>query len=92
MEAEMQPSSPSAKRIFGTRQVVLMSAGATHGEALPFAIFSEGTDAHWETEIRTVWNARQFTAEKHELVYEVSWISDLGVWRRFLRSDRAVKA
>ena len=77
--------------IFGTRQVVLMSASATHAEALSLAIFSTGIDAHWETEIRTVWNARESTAEEHELVYEISWISELGAWRRFLRSERQVK-
>jgi hypothetical protein len=68
-----------------------MSAGAKHVEAVPFAMFSVGIDTHWETEIRTVWNAKQFTAEEHELVYEVSWISELGVWRRFLRSERKVE-
>ena len=77
--------------IFGTRQVVLMSASATHAEALSLAIFSTGVDAHWETEIRTVWNARESTAEEHELVYEISWVSELGAWRRFLRSERQVK-
>jgi len=68
-----------------------MSAGATHAEALPVAILSAGIDTHWETEIRPVWNVGQLTAEEHELVYEVSWISELGLWRRFLRSERKVK-
>jgi len=68
-----------------------MSANATHAEALSLANFSKGIDAHWETEIRTVWNAREFTSEEHELVYEISWISELGAWRRFLRSERKVK-
>ena len=71
-------------------QVVLMSA--THAEDLPFATFPPGIDAHWETEVRTVWNERQCTVAEHELVYEISWISELGVWRRFLRSQRNVKA
>jgi hypothetical protein len=69
-----------------------MSAVAMHAQALPFGIFSEGIDAHWETEIRTVWNAREYKPEEHELVYEVSWISELGAWRRFLRSQRKVKS
>jgi hypothetical protein len=63
-----------------------------HAQALPFAVFSAGIDAHWETKIRTVWNARECTAEDHELVYEVSWMSELGAWRRFLRSQRMVKS
>jgi hypothetical protein len=69
-----------------------MSAVAIHAEALPFAIFSAGIDAHWETEFRTVWNASEYKAEEHELVYEVSWVSELGAWRRFLRSQRKVKS
>lgn len=68
-----------------------MSASATHAEALSLAIFSAGIDTYLETEICTVWNAREFTVEEHELVYEISWISELGAWRRFLRSERKVK-
>ena len=40
------------------RQGVLMFAGVTHAEALPFATFSAGIDTQWETEIRTLWNAK----------------------------------
>lgn len=68
-----------------------MSASATHAEALSLAIFSAGIDTYLKTEICTVWNASEFTAEEHELVYEISWISELGAWRRFLRSERKVK-
>lgn len=69
-----------------------MSAGPTHARALSLVPFSMGIDAHWETEIRLVWNERQSTAEEHELVYEVSWISELGTWRCFLCSQRKVNA
>jgi hypothetical protein len=68
-----------------------MSAGGTHAEAFPVAAFPAGLNAQWETEIRTVWNEREYTSEERELVYEISWISELGTWRRFLRSQRKLK-
>jgi len=37
-----------------------------------------------------MWNERERVSEKQELIYEVSWICELGVWRRFLRSRRKV--
>jgi hypothetical protein len=42
---------------------------------------------HWETRRRVVWNEQEHT---RELVYEISWIKELGLWRRFLRSQRKV--
>ena len=83
--------SHGVPRNFRHQQVVLMSASATHAEALSLTIFPTRIDAHWETEIRTVWNAGECASEEHELVYEISWISELGAWRRFLRSERKVK-
>ena len=50
------------------------------------APFSERTDVHWETTNLPIWNAREGAAEQQELVYEVSWIKELGMWRRFLTS------
>jgi hypothetical protein len=67
-----------------------MSASTIHAEALLGVPFPSGIDTHWETENRTTWNERERTSEERELVYEVSWISELGVWRRFLRSQRSV--
>jgi len=69
----------------------LMSAGAIHIESFPGTAFPEGVEVHWKTEIRTVWNPQQYTSEERELVYEVSWIEELGAWRRFLRSQRKVQ-
>lgn len=46
--------------------------------------FPERTDVHWETTNLEIWNTREFTKEQQELVYEVSWIKELGTWRRFL--------
>jgi len=39
-----------------------------------------------------VWNERERTSEEFELVYEISWIAELGLWRSFLRSQRKVKS
>ena len=52
--------------------------------------FPVGLEVHWETENRLVWNERERACENQELIYEVSWICELGVWRRFLRSRRKV--
>ena len=68
-----------------------MSGSITHAEALLGATFPAGTDTRWETENRKMWNEREHASEERELVYEISWISELGVWRRFLRSQRRVR-
>jgi hypothetical protein len=47
---------------------------------------------HWETQRRVVWNEQEHTREEHELVYEISWIEELGLWRSFLRSHHKVKS
>ena len=57
----------------------------------PVATFPAGVDVHWETQRRMVWNAHEHTSEERELVYEISWIPELGLWRGFLRSQRPVK-
>jgi hypothetical protein len=60
----------------------------TAAHAVPFP---ERTDVRWETTNLQVWNAPERTAEQHELVYEISWVTELGTWRRFLTSWRKVK-
>ena len=62
----------------------------SHVIAACTAPFPERTDVHWETTNLQVWNAREGAAEQHELVYEVSWVDELGTWRRFLTSRRKV--
>ena len=69
-----------------------MSAVASYGTAFPVPAFPAGVDARWETENRTLWNEREHASEVRELVYEISWIAELGVWRRFLRSHRKVQS
>ena len=64
---------------------------ASNASATPLPVFPAGIDAHWETENRRVWNAQQGAAEEQELVYEVTWVAELGVWRRFLKSQRRVQ-
>jgi hypothetical protein len=64
-----------------------MQTAATHAKALS-AQASLGVDARHETEIRMVWNDKERKQEQRELVYEVSWVPELGVWRRFLRTHR----
>ena len=44
----------------------------------------------WETRRRVVWNEQEHTPEEHQLVYEISWIEELGLWRSFLRSQSKV--
>lgn len=62
----------------------------SHGTAASIAPFSERTDVHWETTNLPVWNAIQGATEEQELVYEVSWIKELGTWRQFLTARRKV--
>jgi hypothetical protein len=52
--------------------------------------FPAAVELHWEIENRVVWNEHGHTNEERELVYEISWIEELGAWRRFLRSQRKV--
>ena len=72
-----------------TSGVGSMTASITHAEALLGATFpSTGVDTHWVTNNRTVWNEQKRVSEERELVYEISWIPELGAWRSFLRSQR----
>jgi len=71
-------------------QVESMSTAANSSTSLPISGFPAGVDTHWETQRRVVWNERKRTSEAHELVYEISWVEELGLWRSFLRSRREV--
>jgi hypothetical protein len=59
-----------------------------HATSLPPLAVPQGIDPHYETENRMVWNDDEHTNEVHEFVYEISWVPELGVWRRFLRTHR----
>lgn len=65
-----------------------MSATVTEMDNSAAASFPKGADTHWVTENRVRWNEKHGRAEKCELVYEVSWVSELNAWRSFLRSQR----
>jgi hypothetical protein len=67
-----------------------MSAVANSSPILPISGFPAGVDIHWETRHRVVWNEQEHAREEHELVYEISWIKELGLWRTFLRSHHKV--
>ena len=69
-----------------------MLAVANHSIAFPVPGSLAGVDVHWEAQRRTVWNEHEHTSEERELVYEISWIAELGLWRSFLRSQRKVKS
>jgi hypothetical protein len=45
-----------------------------------------------ETTTCLVWNERDQASAEEELTYEVAWIPELCMWRRFLRSRRKVTA
>ena len=63
-----------------------------HPDELRVVPFPERTDVRWETTNVQVWNKREGRSEQQELVYEVSWIKELGMWRRFLMSRRTVRS
>jgi hypothetical protein len=71
-------------------QVAAMSRVAGSSAIPPISGFPEVIDVHWETQRHVVWNERERTREEHELVYEISWIGELGLWRTFLRSHHKV--
>jgi len=75
---------------FWKEQVEPMSAVASSSAILSISGFPATVDVHWETQRRVVWNGREHTREEHELVYEISWIKELGLWRTFLRSHHKV--
>jgi len=63
-----------------------------HGQAAAACEpFPGRTDVRWETTNLQIWNAREGATEQQELVYEVSWIQELGIWRRFLTSRRTLR-
>jgi hypothetical protein len=53
--------------------------------------FPDRTEVQWEKTDLQVRNAEGFV-EQQELVYELSWIEELGTWRRFLTSRRTVRS
>jgi hypothetical protein len=67
-----------------------MSAVASSSVILRIFDSPQGVDVHWERQRRVVWNEHEHTREEQELVYEISWINELGLWRTFLRSHHKV--
>jgi hypothetical protein len=63
----------------------------SHALAAYMPAFPKRTDTHFEITNLSVCNPPESTAEHEELIYEVSWIEELGMWRRFLISRRVVR-
>lgn len=63
----------------------------SEASAAYMAAFPERMDTHFETTNLPVSNPREGKVEEQELVYEVSWVEELGMWRRFLTSRRIVQ-
>lgn len=68
----------------------MIHANTNHASEIPAATFPPGLDMRWETVQCLGWNTQEQATEEQELVYEISWIPELGAWRRFLRSRRKV--
>ena len=64
---------------------------ASSSAVLPVRGFSEGVQVRGEMQPRVVRNEGADMNEVHELVYEISWIEELGLWRTFLRPHHMVK-
>lgn len=60
-------------------------------EVRDISAFPVAVELYWEMESRFVWNEHERANEEREFVYEISWITELGAWRRFLRSQRKVQ-
>ena len=60
----------------------------SHATALQIPTTAPGTDRHYETDRRLVWNQETCSNEVLEFVYEVSWIPERNVWRKFLLTRR----
>jgi hypothetical protein len=69
-----------------------MSTVASSSEIRPVPGFPAGVDVHWETQRRIVWNELEHRSEERELVYEISWVAELGLRRGFLRSQSKAKS
>lgn len=76
---------------FLPREVEPMSAIASSLAIYPISGLPDGVDVHWETQRRVVWNENEQTREEHELVYEISWVKELGLWRTFLRAHHKMR-
>jgi hypothetical protein len=64
---------------------------ASSSAALPVRGFPEGVQVRGEMQPREAWTEGADMNEVHELVYEISWIEEFGLWRTFLRPHHMVK-
>ena len=65
-----------------------MSTLNAHATPLQIPAAPTGTDRRYETHRRIIWNEKTHASEVHEFLYEISWIAERGVWRKFLLTCR----
>ena len=65
-----------------------MSTLNAHATPLQIPAAPTGTDRWYETDRRIIWNEKTHASEVHEFLYEISWIAERGVWRKFLLTRR----
>jgi len=60
----------------------------SHATALQIPAAPLGANPRYETDRRLVWDQETRSNEVLEFVYEVTWIPERGVWRKFLLTRR----
>jgi hypothetical protein len=86
-----KPDAKTVRFVVLAGEVEMKYEVYSHATPVWIAPFPERTDVRWETTSLQVWNSQEGTAEEQDLVYEVSWVKDLGMWRRFLTARRKVQ-
>jgi hypothetical protein len=61
-------------------------------QSFPFPGFRRESTCTGKRNVVSCGNTREHTSEERELVYEIIWIPELGLWRRFLRSQRKLQS
>jgi hypothetical protein len=91
----MELSGPSVMTAelwkFRPRRLKMTCTTASYAPAINAAVLPARVDEYWETQNRLVWNESECAIEAQELIYEVTWVPELGAWRRFLKSRRKVQ-
>jgi hypothetical protein len=76
---------------FRPRSLKMTYTTASFSPAINVAVLPVSADEYRETQHRQVWNELECATEEQELIYEVTWVPELGAWRRFLKSRRKVQ-
>ena len=73
------------------RSLKMTCTTASYVPANNAAVLPARAEEYWETQNRMVWNESECATEEQELIYEITWVPELGAWRRFLKSRRKVQ-